>query len=143
MCTQSSDQVSSLEIRAVKLFLDLYKQTRTIFTNPNVFLTRSFSLSLARSYSYICFRKKEDEEEEKTRRRRRRRRRKRRRKTIHKHFKFKIIVFYQVKVLVADGFSLLEDRNDNDLLNYSMMTKKEMKHSVAMTTKSQRLPRPN
>ena len=28
MCIQSSDQVSSFEIRVVKLFLDLYKQMR-------------------------------------------------------------------------------------------------------------------
>ena len=149
MCTQSSDQVSSLEIRAVELFLDLYKQTRTIFTNPNLLLTRSFSFSLSLflsrllSFSYICFRKKRRWRRRKDKKKKKKKKKGRRRKTIHKHFKFKIIVFYQVKVLVVDGFSLFEDRNDNDLLNYSMMRRKEMKHSVAMTMMSQRLPLPS
>ena len=44
----------------------------------------------------------------------------------------KIIVFYQVKVLVVDGFSRLTYRSDKDLQNYLMrlLMTKEMKHSV-------------
>lgn len=68
MCTQSSDQVSSLEIRAVKLFLDLYKQMRTIFTNPNLFLTHSIT------FSYICFREKKRRRKDMKRERERKKR---------------------------------------------------------------------
>jgi hypothetical protein len=58
MCIQSSDQVSSFEIRVVKLFLDLYKQMKRkkIFTNPDNFI---FVLEKKR-------RRKEEEEEEDT-----------------------------------------------------------------------------
>ena len=73
MCIQSSDQVSSFEIRVVKFFSDLYKQTierqrerereENTFTNPDTFL-------------YICFRKKEDKKEKK-------------KKKIHESFEFR------------------------------------------------------
>ncbi len=55
MCIQSSDQVSSFEIRVVKLFVDLYKQMKRkkkIFTNPDNFI--------------FVLEKKEEEEEEDT-----------------------------------------------------------------------------
>ena len=42
MCRQSSDQVSSFEIRVVNLFLDLYKQTR----EKNIHQSRQLSLYL-------------------------------------------------------------------------------------------------
>jgi hypothetical protein len=67
MCIQSSDQVSSFEIRAVKLFLDLYKQMRKkkyIFTNPDDFFLFIYN---------ICFRKRKKTKEKK--------------RKIHKRFK--------------------------------------------------------
>ncbi len=56
MCIQSSDQVSSFEIRVVKLFVDLYKQMKRkkkIFTNPDNFI-------------FVLEKKEEEEEEEDT-----------------------------------------------------------------------------
>ncbi len=104
MCIQSSDQVSSFEIRVVKLFLDLYKQMReeNLFTNPDNF------------FIYICFRKKNEED------------------TLMLKVQ-KLIVFYQVKVLVVDEFFLFVYQNDNDWRNYlKKLMMKEMKHSVVM-----------